>query len=258
MLTTLFNEALYRPLLNALVFLYNIIPGHDFGIAIILLTILIKIILFPLSYKSIKSRQALSVLQPKIKEIQKKYKTKEEQSREMMRLYKEHKVNPLSGCLPLLAQFPILIALYRVLINVLKPASLIVLYPFIKNPGTINPLFLGILDLSKSSPVLAVLAGISQFFYSKITMKHSPSMPQSTLQKGKMDIQKTMGRQMLYFMPILTVFIAWNFPAGLPLYWIITTLLGLAQEYYFLPRTKEQSSLGRAKNENYGKSQKDN
>jgi len=237
MLATLFNEVLYRPIFNGLVFLYNVIPAHDFGIAIILLTILIRIILFPLSYKSIKSRQALSVLQPKIKEIQKKFKTKEEQSRAMMKFYKEHKVNPLSGCLPLLVQFPVLIALYRVLINVLKPASLIVLYPFVKNPGVINSSFLGILDLSKSSPVLAVLAGVSQFFYSKITMKHSAQMPQlGSSKKGAFDMQKTMGRQMLYFMPILTVVIAWNFPAGLPLYWIISTFWGLAQEYYLLKK----------------------
>lgn len=236
MLATLFNEILYRPIFNALIFLYNIIPGHDFGIAIILLTILIKLILFPLAHKSIKSRQALSVLQPKIKEIQKKFKTKEEQSKEMMKLYKEHKVNPFSGCLPLLVQLPILIALYRVLINVLKPANLVVLYPFIQNPGAINSSFLGILDLAKSSPVLAVLAGISQFFYSKITMKHSPSMPQASSKKGSMDMQKVMGRQMLYFMPILTVVIAWNFPAGLPLYWIVVTFLGIAQEYYFFKK----------------------
>ncbi|HDY72622.1 MAG TPA: membrane protein insertase YidC [bacterium] len=164
MLATLFNEVLYRPIFNALVFLYNIVPGHDFGIAIILLTILIRVILLPLSSKSIKSRQAMSVLQPKIKEIQKKFKTKEEQTQGMMKLYKEEKVNPLSGCLPLLVQFPILIALYRVLINVLKPESLVALYSFVGNPGFINPSFLGILDLSKASPVLAILAGISQFF----------------------------------------------------------------------------------------------
>lgn len=236
MLGTLFNEILYRPLFNALVFLYNLIPGHDFGIAIILLTILVRLILFPLSYKSIKSRQAMSVLQPKIKEIQKKYKTKEEQSREMMKFYKEQGVNPLSGCLPLLIQLPILIALYRVLINILKPGSLSLLYSFVKNPGTINALSFGVLDLSKSSPVLAVLAGISQFFYSKITMKYSPTMPQVSSKKGAFDMQKTMGRQMIYFMPILTVFIAWNFPAGLPLYWVASTLLGLGQEYYLLKK----------------------
>ena len=236
MLAVLFNEILYRPILNALVFLYNIIPGHDFGIAIIVLTILIRIILYPLSYKSIKSRQALSVLQPKIKEIQKKYKNKEEQSRELMKLYKEHNVSPFSGCLPLLVQFPILIALYQVLINVLKPESLSALYSFVKNPGIINALSLGVLDLSKKSPVLAILAGVSQFFYSKLTMKFSSPTPQINAKKGALDIQKIMGRQMVYFMPILTIFIAWNFPAGLPLYWVVTTLFGLGQEYYLLKK----------------------
>lgn len=236
MLNTLFNEILYRPILNALVFLYNIIPGHDFGIAIILLTILIRIILSPLSYKSIKSRQALSLIQPQIKEIQKKYKDKEEQSKELMKLYKEHNASPFSGCLPLLIQFPILIALYRVLINVLKPESLSTLYLFIKNPGIINALSLGVLDLSKKSPVLAILAGISQFFYSKLTMKFSPPTPQINAKKGAFDIQKTMGKQMVYFMPIITIFIAWGLPAGLPLYWVASTLLGLAQEYYLLKK----------------------
>jgi YidC/Oxa1 family membrane protein insertase len=224
MLTTLFNEILYRPLFNALVFLYNIIPGNDFGIAIIILTILIRIILFPLSYKSTKSRQALSVLQPKLKEVQQKFKAKEDQSREMMKLYKDHKISPFSGCLPLLIQFPILIALYRALINVLKPGSLSALYSFVKNPGTINHLFLGFLDLSKGNPVLAILAGVSQFFYSKITMKYTPSIGS----------QKAMASQMLYFMPILTIIIAWTLPAGLPLYWVISTVLGLGQEYYLL------------------------
>lgn len=237
MLGIIFNEVLYRPLFNALVFLYNIIPGQDFGVAIILLTILLRIILFPLSHKSIKSRQAMSALQPKIKEIQRKFKSKEEQSKETMKLYKEHGVNPFSGCLPLLIQLPILIALYRVFINILKAGSLIALYPFIKNPGVINAISFGILDLSKRSPILAVLAGISQFFYSKLTIKHSPSVSQSGSKKGGLNMQKVMSQQMIYFMPILTVFIAWNFPAGLPLYWIISTVLGWAQEHYTFKKT---------------------
>jgi len=227
MLGTIFNEILYRPIFNALVFLYNTIP--DFGIAIILLTIIIKLVLLPLSHKSIKSRHEMAKLQPQIKELQKKHKKKDEQSKELMKLYKEHNINPLSGCLPLLIQLPILIALYRVLINILKPESLTALYVSVANPGVINGLSLGILDLSKNSPVLAILAGISQFFYSKITMKYSP---QTETKKEGFNIQNMMGKQMIYFMPVITVLIAWNFPAGLPLYWIISTLLGLAQEHY--------------------------
>ncbi|MFZ5559316.1 MAG: YidC/Oxa1 family membrane protein insertase [Patescibacteria group bacterium] len=234
MLSTLFNEILYRPIFNVLVFLYNIIPGHDFGIAIILLTILIRIILFPIAYKSIKSRQALSVIQPKIKEVQQKYKTKEEQSRELMKIYREHKVNPFSGCLPILIQLPVLIALYQVLIKVLQPGSLSVLYSFVKNPGTINSFFLGFIDLSAVNLIIVILAGISQFFSSKLAMKQSPATPQLS-DKGKAaDIQKRMGQQMLYLGPILTIVIGLKLPAGLSLYWLLSNLLGIGQDYYLL------------------------
>lgn len=227
-ITAIFNDLLYRPLFNLLVFFYNIIP--DFGVAIILVTLLIRIILFPLSKKGIKSRKALEELQPKIKEIQKKYKDKEEQAREMMKFYKENKVNPVSGCLPLLIQLPIFIALYRLLINI---SSMITnngqiqgLYHFVANPGTINPVFLGLVNLAVPSVFLAVLAGLFQFIQSKIMFKTS-SKPQTVGQK--MNIQQTMGRQMTYFMPLIIVFISLKFPAGLPLYWAVTTLFGIGE-----------------------------
>lgn len=236
MLTSLFNEVLYRPLFNALVFLYNTIPGNDFGVAIIVFTFLIIIILSPLSYKLIKSRKDLSILQPKIKEIQKKFKDKQEQSRELMNLYKEHKVNPLSGCLPLLVQLPILFALYRVLLNVLKPENLSVLYPFVKNPEIINPLFLGIVDLSVASVVLAILAAMAQFLYSKITTKYSMPTPQSTSQGASADIQKRMTKQMVFIAPVMILIIGLRLPSGLTLYWLMYALLTSARDYYLSRR----------------------
>ena len=236
MLKTFYNEILYRPIFNVLVFLYNIIPGHDFGVAIILLTILILGILFPLSYKLIKSRQALSVIQPKIKEIQKKYKTKEEQSRELMKIYKEHNINPVSGCLPILIQLPILMALYRVLMNVLQPGSLSALYPFIENPGTINSLFFGVLNLAKASPILAGLAGLSQFLYSKLMTKYSPPTPQSSEQKGALNMQKMIGKQITYIFPFMIVIFGLSVPAGLTLYWIIFSLLSMGRDYYLFKK----------------------
>jgi len=244
MLSVLYNAILYRPIFNILVFLYNIVPGHDFGIAIILLTILILAVLFPLSYKLIESRQALTVIQPKIKEIQKKYKNKEEQAREMMKAYKEYNINPVSGCLPLLIQLPILFTLYRVLLNVLKPGSLSVLYPFIQNPGTINSLFLGILNLEKASPILAGLAGLSQFFYSRLMMKYSPPTPQASEQKGAIDIQKMIGKQTTYIFPFMIVIFGLSIPAGLTLYWIAFSLLSMGRDYYLF-------------NKFYGKNKKD-
>ena len=151
LIVNIFNQALYLPLFNALVWLYNVIPGNDLGIAIIALTILIRFILYPLSKKAIQSQKAISQLQPKIKEIQKKYKNKEEQAKAMMELYKKHKVNPMSGCLPILVQLPLLIALYRVFFNGLNPESLNLLYDFVSRPDSLNVVFLGLIDLSQRS-----------------------------------------------------------------------------------------------------------
>jgi len=234
MLGNLFNQILYEPLYKFLVFLYNNIPGHDLGIAIIILTLLIRVILFPLSQKSIKSQMRMGQFKDQIKDIQTKYKSKEEQSKELMKFYKENKINPFSGCLPLIIQLPILLALYRVFINILNPENGLVL----------SHSFLGIIDLSVASPVLAVLAGVSQFFASRLAMKRTVAMPQPGVSGKAADTQKSMSKQMAYLLPVFTIFIAWKFPAGLAFYWVVSTLLGLIQDYYLYNK--------------YGRNQKNN
>ena len=222
MLANLYNQILYEPLYKFLAFLCNTIPGHDLGIAIIVLTLLIRVILFPLSQKSIKSQMRMAQFKDQIKDIQNKYKSKEEQSRELMKFYKENKINPFSGCLPLIIQLPILLALYRVFINVLDP----------KNGLLLGHTFLGIIDLSVASPILAILAGVSQFFASRLAMKRTVTMPQPGASDKTANAQKSMSKQMAYFFPIITIFIAWKFPAGLAFYWVVSTVLGLIQDYY--------------------------
>ncbi|MCK5211168.1 membrane protein insertase YidC, partial [Candidatus Parcubacteria bacterium] len=111
----MFQTFFYQPVLNLLVFLYNIVPGNDLGIAIILLTVVIKLLLLPLSKKSIKSQKALQDLQPQTEELKKKFKdNKEAMSKAMLELYKKNKVNPFSSCLPLIVQLPFLFAVFRV------------------------------------------------------------------------------------------------------------------------------------------------
>ena len=237
-IVTIFNQFLYQPLFNLLVLFYNIIPGHDFGVSIILITLLIRIVLFPISIKGFKSRDALQKLQPEIKEIQRKYKDKkEEQAAKMMELYKKHKINPASGCLPILIQFPILIALYRALINILNNHNGLsgVLYPFVKNPGVLNVSFLGIIDLAVPSLFLAVLTGFFQFIQGKKMLKTTPT---KQVAGQKMDIQKAMGKQMTYFMPLMIIFISLKLPAGLPLYWAVSTLFGIG-EHMLINRTSK-------------------
>ena len=229
-----FNTILYQPLFNALVLIYDFIPGHDFGVAIILLTVLIRIIFYPLMVQSIRSQKALQELQPKIQEIQSKHKdNKAEQSKEMMSLYQKEKINPFGGCLPLLLQLPILIALYRVFWKGLQPEAMAFLYSFVPNPGIVNPVSLGIINLSEPSLAIAFIAGIAQFFQSKMIM------PKKQKAQGQMgQFSSMMQKQMLYFFPIFTVFILWKMPAAIGIYWITTALFSIGQQYLIFRKTK--------------------
>ncbi len=225
MISYLFNEIFYRPLFNGLIFLYNIVPGHDLGVSIIILTILIRFILWPLTSKSIKNQKVLTKIQPQIEEIKKKFKNnKEAQAKALMGLYSENKINPLAGFLPLVIQIPIIFALWRVFLNSLN-LDLNSLYSFIPAPTHIQSIFLGLVDLSHKSVVLAILAGILQYFQTKMIM------PLSTKPTGTSDFSYIMSKQMLYFGPILSIIIFWSLPAALPLYWIVVTLLTLLQQY---------------------------
>ncbi len=218
----LYNEVIYRPLLNLLIFSYHYIP--DIGVVIVLLTLLIRLIMAPSFHKQIKSQKALTDLQPKLNELKEKYKgDKEGQAKAMMGLYKEHKINPLSSCLPLIIQLPILIALYQVFSKALNN-HLAGLYSFVVKPEVINPYFFGLLNLSKPSIILGILAGAAQFWQSKMMMPKNTGQQDATA--------KAMSLQTTYVLPIISVVIAIRLPAGLPLYWIVSTLFAIGQQYW--------------------------
>lgn len=221
-------------------------PGHDIGVAILVLTVLIKIVLHPFSISSLKSQKALQALQPKMEELKRKYKHKrEELTRATMELYKKEKVSPFSSCLPLLIQFPFLIAVYQVFRSGLKSDNLNLLYSFVDNPGSINPVTMGLMDLSKPSIVLAILAGIAQYFSTKMLVKKKqPPINTKKPVPGAKDenMMSMMNKNMSFMMPIFTVIIGISLPGGLTLYWFITTLLMLVQQWYFL-REKPKSSV---------------
>jgi len=227
----MFQTFFYQPVLNLLIFLYNIVPGNDLGLAIILLTLIIKLLLLPLSKKSIKSQKELQDIQPKVEELKQKHKdNKEEMGRQMMALYKEHKVNPFSSCLPLLIQLPFLIAVFRVFRIGFSDSTLALVYPFIANPGHINQHAFGFIDLSTRNIPLAVLAGAAQFWQTKMMMtKKAPIKTEGAKDENMMAM---MNKQMLYMMPALTVFIGMTLPGGLTFYWFLTTLFTVFQQHY--------------------------
>lgn len=235
----LMTKILYKPLFNVLMLIYIYMPGQDLGLAIIVLTLIIRIILFPSYLSTLKSQYALKQIQPRIDEIKKRYENdKTRQSQELMNVYKENKVNPLSSCLPLIIQLPIMFALYRVFTFGLNIDSLTFLYDwFPKIPDTINTVFLAFLnipsltvDLSTPNIYLAVMAGVIQLLQSWLMTKFQPQ-PQG----GGMAKMLTM--QMVYFFPIITVFIAMSLPAALALYWVATTFFMAIQQLIVMSKS---------------------
>ncbi len=228
-MSNLFNTYLYNPLLSALLFLYENIPGQDLGIAIIVLTIIIRIILLPLFYKGAKDQAIMQRLAPKIKAIQKDHKDdRAKQAQAMMDLYREHKVNPLSQFLIIIIQLPVLIALYWVFLK------------GINGDGALNHYFLGIVDLSVRNLPIVILAAIAQYFQGKL------ALPKKTKSDGELSPMEKMMRQMVYLGPILTIFFLYfmkipsigYIPSAVALYWLTTSVFSVIQQMVINKRLK--------------------
>ncbi len=211
-------------------------PGGDVGLAIIIFTFIVKLILFPLSAKSIDTQRKMRELEPELKNIQEKFKdNKEEQAKATMALYKEKKMNPFSGFFSVLLQIPIIIALYRVFLSGGLPmVDASQLYSFVKVPAMVSMSFLGILDVAKKSVVLALLAGVSQYFQAKYVL------PKSTPKKSvdgkplafKDEFMRGMNLQMQYVLPGFIFIVAWSVSGAVALYWISNNTFAILQELY--------------------------
>jgi YidC/Oxa1 family membrane protein insertase len=229
MLSSLWNIVLYKPLVNILAFLISFIPGGDVGVAIILLTLLVKIALYPLSQRAIVSQAKMTLLAPELNKIKAGGASKEEQAKQTFELYKKYKTNPFSGCLLILIQIPIIFALYYVFLRGLKFDNGL-LYSFVHTPVHINMLFLGILDINAKSLILAILAGISQYLQAHFM----PKPPASSGQTGSFQesFAKSMQVQMKYVFPFLIAFIAYNVSGAIALYWVTSNVFAVGQQIY--------------------------
>ncbi len=229
---TLWNEALYRPLYNLLFALTNAVPGADIGIAIILLTILVKLVLYPLTKKSLEGQLIQKELEPELNRIKKDYPDKKVQAEKTMALYKEKQVNPLAGCLPILIQLPVIFALYYVFLHGLEGQPGL-LYSFIPAVSP-NTHFLGIVDLTAPNIVFAVLAGASQFLQMRLSV-NSTKVVSSETTSNEVDpnaMMKGMQTQMQYILPIMIIFIGMKLSAAIALYWIVSNIATTVQEWF--------------------------
>jgi len=226
-----FKLVIYQPLYNVLVWLIDVIPGGDVGLAIILLTLAVRFVLFPFSKQSIITQKKMRDHQDELKEIQEKYKKdKQKQAEKMFEFYREKKIKPFSSFLLVLFQIPVIISLYLIFINTNLPEiQYDLLYNFVQEPGTVSMYFLGLIDLSGKSAGLALLAGLSSFVHLRMSVP-VPKMVDNPSFKD--DFARSMSLQMRYVLPIGITFIAFTFSAVVALYLLISNLFTLGQEVF--------------------------
>lgn len=230
-LVTLYTEFIYRPLLNGLVFVYVLLPYQDLGLAILVLTLIVRIILHPALVHTYRSQQAMARLQPQLQEIQARFKAnREELARRTMALYRSEGVHPMSGCLPVLIQLPILIGLYQVFWKGIKLEDRLLLYPFVPQFGTFDTLAFGLFDLAAPSIILAVAAGASQWLQAQFVPQPVGAVG------GGGDFQKAMAWQMKYFFPLLIAGISWSLPSALGFYWTGLNLFAIVEQRWLRRR----------------------
>lgn len=226
----LFHSIIYLPLYNALVFLIGIMPGEEIGLAVIALTILVRIVIFPVAQNSIRTQVALREITPELDKIKTQYKdNKEEQTRQTFALYKERHINMFAPFLLLLVQIPLLLGLYLVFLRGGLPAiDPGFLYSFVSVPANPNMEFLGVFNMAGRSIVLALLAGLTQYFYIRLSMP-APAKHGTGFQH---DLARSMHLQMRYGMPVLITIFAYSFSAAIALYWVVGNLFSIGQEVW--------------------------
>ena len=231
---TIFIETIYRPLYNALVGLIDILPHADIGFAVIILTIIVKVILFPLSKKAIKTQLLMKELEQPLKEIREKYKDNhQELAQNTLQLYRDRGVNPFASILLIFIQLPIILALYFIFAQSGIPTiNQELLYSFIAYPEQVQTVFLGFIDLiANKSILIAGLVLITQSVQIRLSL---PSQT-NTLPEGEFakEFMKGLHFQMKYILPVITAAIAYSLISVVGLYWIISNLFAIGQEIYF-------------------------
>lgn len=227
------HAVLYVPLYNTLIFLVDKVPGHDVGIAVILITIIVRIILFPLSKRAVDSQLAMKKIAPEVEALKAKHKKDPvEQNKAIFALYKERGIHPLAGIGTLLLQLPILFALYYMFVNGgLPEIKSDLLYSYVQAPESVNMYFLGLVDMAAVHNLpLAILLAISQFFYSRLSMgkKQNDSPVEASLSQ---DMARNFDFQARYVMPLIIGGVGYFFPAVAALYLLTANIFMIGQEF---------------------------
>jgi YidC/Oxa1 family membrane protein insertase len=231
MFASFFHAAIYLPIYNALALFVSWMPSGDVGLAIILITVLVKVILFPLAVKASHTQIAMRALEPELKEIRERYKdNSQELALKTMALYKENKVNPFASFLVVLVQLPVILGLYWVIWADSKTGifDTFFLYTWVTQPQVTSYVFLNLIPLATGSIILSALVAASQYFLSRLMM---PVAPAKTGKSFQDDLATSMHLQMRYVFPLLLGVISYVATAAIALYFLTSNIFGIMQEF---------------------------
>jgi YidC/Oxa1 family membrane protein insertase len=248
-MSSLWNTIFYQPIYNILIFIINNVTFGDVGFAIILVTIIVKFILSPLTKKSIRSQILMKKMEPEIKQIKKDFPNKEEQAKKTFDLYKKYGTNPFSGCLVVLIQLPVIFALYYVFLKGLSLDTTSV-YSFLSKPTSIHTNFLGLIEMGGNSKslILALLAGGTQFLQGYLASPIKPKtgdievISEDKKSSFQDDLSNSMQMNVKYILPVFIAFISWRISAAIALYFVISNIFTIVQEWY-IRRSLENKAI---------------
>lgn len=227
-----FHAVLYTPIYNLLIGLTDILPGGDIGLAVVAATVIVRLLIMPLSISALRTQKVIKEIDPKLKEIRETYKDdKEKQAREILALYKENGINPFAGILTLFIQLPILITLFWVFQSkTLLTVNTEILYPFVPVPDMIAPAFLGIFSLTGASITLALIAGVLQLIHGRMSFPVPPKSANPGPATMGQDFGRAMALQMRYVLPVFVAFGAYVTNNAIALYFITSSIVSILQE----------------------------
>lgn len=236
MFSYIWHTFFFDPVYNGLIFFVDVLPGGDVGLAIVAITIVVKVILLPLSIKAVKTQRVMRELEPKLKAVKETFKDdREAQARAMLDLYREGGINPFASILLLFIQIPIIISLYLAVYSgggiALPAINTALLYSFIPTPETISTLFLGFIDVTAKSLPLAILAGLTQFWHAQLAIPKPEPRKADAAPSFKDDFARNMSYQMRYVMPVIIAVVAYTISASIALYFVVSNLAMVAQEF---------------------------
>lgn len=240
MISAAFNTAIYNPLYNGLVSIVGVLPSHDVGLAVILLTIIVRVVLYPLSKKAIVAQQKMKKIAPQMELLKEKYKNdREQQGKAMFALYKENDIHPFASFGLILIQLPILFALYWVFaFGGLPEIDTALLYSFVPAPAGVNMEFLGLINMAGKSLVLAVLAAVTQIIYTRLSMGERKKVAATGSFSG--DMARSFDLQARYVLPVIIGVVAYTVPSAAALYWVTSNTAMIAQELLMGRRFREK------------------